>query len=485
MNKSHLPRWNHQAKEYQIGREKRSRALIWPMRSGKSRACIDVGCYQFKRGKIEGGIVIAPNGVHLNWARNEIPTWGHTDMAHATFAWETQKRGFPEKEREWVAMMHSRGMKWLCINMDALNHNDCRRYVRMFLARIKYKFILIVSEAHHFGRAGAKRTKMGRSLSWHAEFVRTETGTPILTGPLRAFAQYELLAPGALGFGTYTEFANHFAEFMKEQRGNHIFKRVARYLNLDELTRKIAQWSSLVLREEIEDLPRLWPIERPVVLSDKCRQSYLEMVTRHLTEIGDDMVTAKEGGARMMKLQQILHGYIRDTDNQRIIEIDPDAAIYDALMEEIDGTVPGKVLVWCRYKEDIRRVGARLKKRGMKWLEYSGNITSAAERERNRIQFNGDPAIDAMLGTPDAGGEGLDFSGADAVIFFSIPPNARLIAQAQERATVKGGKAVPIIRIRHYGTVDDRLWQIVDGNVSLADAVTGHGLRKILMETDI
>ena len=73
-NKSIAPRWAHQAKEFQIGREKRSRAFIWPMRSGKSRAVIDVGCYQFKRGKIEGVIVVAPNGVHLNWQRNEIPT---------------------------------------------------------------------------------------------------------------------------------------------------------------------------------------------------------------------------------------------------------------------------------------------------------------------------------------------------------------------------------------------------------------------------
>ena len=64
-------------------------------------------------------------------------------------------------------------------------------------------------------------------------------------------------------------------------------------------------------------------------------------------------------------------------------------------------------------------------------------------------------------------------------------PNARMMEQAKERATVKGGESLPIIRIRNYGTVCDRIWSIVDGNISLADTITGTGLRKLLTETDI
>jgi hypothetical protein len=71
------------------------------------------------------------------------------------------------------------------------------------------------------------------------------------------------------------------------------------------------------------------------------------------------------------------------------------------------------------------------------------------------------------------------------VIFMSGNPNARMMAQAEERATVKGGKSVSVVRIRHYGTVDDRIWAIVDGNIKLADTITGSGLRKMLNETDI
>ena len=90
-----------------------------------------------------------------------------------------------------------------------------------------------------------------------------------------------------------------------------------------------------------------------------------------------------------------------------------------------------------------------------------------------------------MIGTPDCGGEGLDFSAAKAVIFASGIPNARMMEQAKERATVKGGQGLPVIRLRNYGTVDDRIWAIVDGNIALADTITGSGLRKMLNETDI
>lgn len=303
-------RWLHQEKEFKEHANSRSRALIWPMRSGKSRALIDVASVQFKRGAILGAIIIAPNGVHLNWARNEIPKW--SSARGRVFAWETTKQRV--KEPQWRAFLRYEGPRWLCVNMDALIRSDCRTAIREFLRAIDHQFFLGVSEAHHFGRPGAKRTHYLRSLAWHANFVRTETGTPILTGPLRAFSQYEVLAPGALGFETFKEFKENYAEVEKARRGSRSYEKIARYKNLDQLKRKIAQWSSLVLREELGDMPSLIRTERPVVMSEAQRVAYVEMVKRHLLEVGEEPVTAKDGGPRMMKLQQILSGFVADTE---------------------------------------------------------------------------------------------------------------------------------------------------------------------------
>ena len=484
-NRSTEPRWKHQAHEYLIGREKRSRAYIWPMRSGKSRAVVDVACYQYKRKKIEGCIVVAPNGVHLNWARNEIPTWCSTAFPNPTFAWETPKRGFPEKEKEWAAFLAAPGLKWFCVNQEALAHPDCVRAINRFLTICHRNFMFAVSEAHHFGRIGSHRSKKARNLSYHAAFVRTETGTPILTGPLHAFSQYEILAPGALGYGRYKPFKEHFADFEPYGApGMHQREKLVAYKNLGELTKRIAPWTSLVMRAELGDMPELIRIERPVVMSEKQRQTYIQMVADHLAEVEEGSVAVKDAGSRMIKLQQILSGYVMDTKNRMILTVDTDAPIYDAVIDEIRGTIPGKALVWCRYKEDCRRLREKLLARKMPVLEYWGDYSTSV-REANRMQFLSPGDDSTMIGTPDCGGEGLDFSTADAVIFMSAPPNARMVAQAEERATVKGGKSVSIVRIRNYGTVDDRIWNIVDGNILLADTVTGSGLRRMFNETDI
>ncbi len=486
MNKASSPRWAHQQIEFDKHKDRRSRAFIWPMRSGKSRGCIDVADYRFGKGHIEGVIVIAPNGVHLNWARNEIPTWSKTPAR--TFAWSTPQRFDPERIRQWRDFLIPRKgtLRWVCVNMEALAHEDCIQAIKEFLRECHRNYMLIVSEVHHFGHPTAKRTFKARGLSHYANVVRTESGTPILTGPLRAFSQYELLAPGALGHDTLKTFEERYVEYEPRRFGTPRGRtpKIKRYLNLDELTREISKWSSLVLREELGDMPELIRTERPVVMGEAQRKAYLEMVAQYATEVEDTRVVVKDAGPRMQKLQQILSGYIMDTKAKVIRTIDADAPIYDAVIDEIDGTLPGKALVWCRHKEDCRRLAAKLRARGSSVLEYWGDFSTTV-REANRAKFLRPDDDSTMIGTADCGGEGLDFSAADAVIFMSVNPNARMMAQAEERATVKGGKSVAVVRVRHYGTVDDRLWAIVDGHISVADAVTGHGLRKMLTETDV
>lgn len=481
-----MSNWKHQAHEFKIGRDKKARALLWSMRTGKSKAVIDKTDYQYKHGRIEAALVIAPNGVHINWTKNEIPKW--CQSPYSTFAWSTPKRADPEVKAAWEKFIGDPfKLRWLAINMEALNQPDCQAALREFLASCGRKFHLIVSEAHHFGRPGAKRTRLARGLAKHATFRTIETGTVILNSPLRAFSIYEILQPMALGYEKYGPFVSHFAEWVMEKKPGHWKARpkLKGYKNMDELRQKISMFSSVVLREDVEDMPELIRIDRPVVMSDLQRRAYLELVNRHMLEIeGEDDIAALDGGARVQKLQQIVNGYIKDTKLNKIIEIDPDAPIYDALLEQVGGTLPGKSIIWCRFREDIRRCVEKLKQAGYKVLEYHGGVPTE-KREDVRLAFQNDPAYTVMVGQPIAGGEGRDFSAADAVIFFSGTPDAKAIAQAEERATIKGGKPVSIIRLRTYGTIDDRVWDIVEGKITLADTVSGSGLRDVLLQTDV
>lgn len=482
VNKADFPRWDHQEQEFKQHCDDRSRMFIWPMRSGKSRGCIDVACRQFEAHKIEGAILIAPNGVHMNWARNEIPTWGWPTLEHRTFTWESSR--MRQLMPEWHDFKRCDAMKWLCINMEALQRDDNKAALNKFIVSCHGKFILLISEAHHFGGVNVIRARRARRLARHADFVRIETGTPVLTGPLRAWSQFEILRPGALA-DSYDEFESEYALMVPMGKpGFRTRMKVEGYRNLPDLTRKMSKWTSLVMRADLHDMPDLIKTERPVVLSDKQHKVYLELVQEFMTEVEDTPVRVKDAGPRMQKLQQILGGYVIDSKTSQVLTIDANAPVYDATIDEIEGTLPGKSLVWCRFREDCRRLKAKLLARDMPVLEYWGDFTQA-QREANRARYLDPNDHSTMIGTMDCGGEGLDFSAADAVIIHSVPPNALMVTQAQERATIKGGKPVAIVKVRHYGTVDDRMWEIVNGNIALADAVSGTGLRRMLEATAI
>jgi len=489
--------WAHQAREFDEHRDDRCRVLLWTMRTGKSKAVIDEAVYQFDQGNIEGVLVVAPNGIHINWVLNEIPKWTFPRNDVMAFGWETPKRADWDRIAALKALNEFPGLKWLAVNMEGLVENgaggaDCLQAMRNFRKACHNRIMLVVSEAHHFGRAGAHRTQNLRTIAKGAKFVTLETGTALLNSPLKAYSIYKILDDLALGpeFAgkAYEKFARRYAEYEIDpdappyRAKRRAYKKLKGYKNLDELQAKMAQWSSVVTREDVAGMPDLLRTERIVVMSEVQRRAYLEMVSRHLVEIGDGMVSAKDAGARVQKLQQIVNGYLKDGDE--IIDIDPDAPIYDALVDEVLGTYPENSIVWCRYREDIVRVCAKLRKAGIPVLEMHGGVPTG-KREDVRLQFQNSDKPVVLVGHPAVGGEGKDYSRAHAIIFFSSTPNAIHVNQGEERGTEKWGHPVTIVRIRTRGTVDDRNWDIVDGKIKVADDLSGRGLRDLLMKTDV
>jgi hypothetical protein len=192
--------WAHQAREYDEHKDDKCRALLWTMRTGKSKAVIDKAEYQFAKGNIEGVVVLAPNGIHLNWVINEIPKWSWPFNEAMAFGWETPKRADWDRIAALEAFeQYHDGIRYFCANMEALSHMDCIKAIRRFRASCNNRIMLVISEAHHFGRAGAKRTRLACNLGRAAKYVTVETGTALLNSPLRAYAIYKILGDDTLG----------------------------------------------------------------------------------------------------------------------------------------------------------------------------------------------------------------------------------------------------------------------------------------------
>lgn len=64
----------HQAAVIERTKDQRFFGLLMEQGTGKSHVIIATMVHLFRTGKINGVLVLAPNGVHSNWAINEIPT---------------------------------------------------------------------------------------------------------------------------------------------------------------------------------------------------------------------------------------------------------------------------------------------------------------------------------------------------------------------------------------------------------------------------
>lgn len=492
--------YRHQLREFEISAELPGRALIWQMRTGKSKLTVDTACHLWSVGLIDAVLVFAPNGVHENWVRRELRIHLWETVRHTALAWSTAvagKKAFnrvPASERgDWLAtnaefwaraeeMLKDKSrLAWFAFNAESMTRKDVRNLVaRVFRRR---RVLIVFDESHDYRQPGSKRTKMARSLAYKAPFRRILSGTPVLNSPLHAFSQYELVQREALGHGTFEEFKGRHARYeLVANRHGQKFPQLAEYVNMEELRDRMARWSSVVLRGDCADLPDLVQTVRRIELTDEQQRLYRELHSQFEVEVAGERVSVGENTNKLMKLQQVVNGFLID-EFKRITSL-ADNPRMDALIDEVYLT-PGKFIVWCAFKEDMRRVTEALTARGYKVLGYHGG-TSPEDKRRAREAFEpgAENDVDGLVGHPRSGGSGLDLSSAGKIIWYSGTPDAIVVNQADERATKMGGDNVPVVSLRAPG-IDDYWAELVQDRRELSDLVAGEGMKEVLRRTAI
>lgn len=480
-----FPNYKHQQLEWDRHRDDDARALLWQMRTGKTKATLDVACYRRMKGDIDAVLVIAPNGVHCNWVRRQLPQHMWETVPYVAHAWQASESHKPEHAASLERVLSCRGeaLAVLAVNSESIIHDKPAKIIARFLRRHQGKCMLVVDESHDFRSPGSKRTKRARSLKKYCKVRRILTGTAVSNSPLAAYSQFELLENHALGFENFADFEGHYAYYVQERtKGGRSYERLDHYRNLDDLQGRMARWASVVLREDVDDMPDLVMDERTVVLPEAQMKAYRTLLKEMILELEDGgEVEAVDGGARLVKLQQMLGGFVVDVDGQvRELVPDDDNPRLQAMLDEVRSS-DHKVIVWCKYREDIRRVVRALTKEGIRCVEYHGAVHSQAKRQQAIDAFNGDPGVRVFVGQPKAGGQGLDLSAADLILWYSHTFDLIERDQANERATQIGGKTVTIKDFVTPGTVDEYILANLGEKRSVSESLAGRGLRDRLL----
>jgi SNF2 family DNA or RNA helicase len=478
-----FPAWDHQTKEFEEHKDDHARALHWQMRTGKTKAMIDLACYLHKTGKIDGVLILGPNNVHANWVRREIPAHHWLGVSFRSLAWNSGLARRKDFELSFKDLLEAKGIAWYAVNVEATTLKLQLPFINAFMKR--RKFLLVTDETHEWRRPGSKRSQFVRNKIRDKAVVRRNlSGTMVDNNPMHAWAQYEILEKSALGHKDFKTFELHYGEWSQRtiytKSGQRRIPHLEKFRNLDELRSELMKWTSYVYRDQCDDLPELVLGKGEFELTGQQKRVYNELVNGELIKLDSGEHLDVDTDGLITKLQMIRSGFVRDAEGETLWLIDHAVnPAFCELLEQIKRT-DGKVIVWCRFRLEIETIMALLKKDGIKAVNYYGG-TKTADRAKHEDRFRSDPEVKVMVAQPKACGQGLDFSAGEHIIWFSHT-HGDLIGrrQADERCTKMGGRKIAVTDMIGIGTVDEKILADQDVKVNLTEYLTGQGLRDIL-----
>lgn len=477
------PPFTHQLETYLRTRDLPAFALFWEPGTGKTRTIIDTAAHLYRRGEITGVVVVAPPGVHRNWATDEIPKHIPIDVAVDCYVWHAARAASKREEFARETFAKHLGLAILCMTYDGICTPRGKEFAGRFMrAR---PCMLVADESAYIKTPSAQRTKVMLGAAKVARYRRALTGTPVANGPFDIYAQMKFLDEGFWrphGLATYTAFKARFGVFKDEFFGARRVPKLVAYRDVERIHDMVAPLADR--RTKTEVLPHLPPKlyqRMPYELTATQRRAYEQMVAELRVELGGGHeVTAPLAAVRLLRLQQICCGYLPERDGAPSSELRELMPVAEnprlAAFTEIATSLPHQAIVWCRFQRDVTNVVARLDKLGLTSCRYDGTV-GQAEREDALARFHSG-AAQFFVANPAAIGTGVTLTEAKTVVYYSSDFNYANRLQSEDRAHRIGqDSAVLYYDIVAEDTVDERVLRALRSKDVMASRVTGDTLR--------
>jgi SNF2 family DNA or RNA helicase len=501
----------HQLKAYELSKDRESFALLMEQGTGKSKVIIDTAAYLYGKGRIEALFIVAPNGVHINWIRNEIPAHLHDSIPRVAVAWSPNQTKKKQAEIETLYDPAFHGLRVFAMNVEAFTTDKGKKAAKRFLRTFTCLFPL--DESSRIKSPTAKRTDVIINFGGMAPYRRIATGTPVTQSPLDVFTQFQFLDPFILEIQQFNAFKAQYAVLLEDGHGllRHIRERLMRkhnlnpeeneaderrlqkltpqmvkrddegrpmYRNLDKLRALIEPHAFRVRKSECLDLPEKM-YQRVYYEMDHDEQfpmyDSLRKDLRLQLASGELSVVTKL--TLVTRLHQVLCGYgPNDTGTKydRPIFAKPlENPRIQALINAIDESIGG-VIIWCRFKKGIADIvealGEVYPDDGI--VQYHGGVSRDA-RVRAVDDFQAGRAR-FFVGQQQSGGIGLTLTAARTVAYFANDFSLEARLQSEDRAHRIGQRnVVTYYDIEAIDSMDKRIIDVLRGKRDMADFITG------------
>ncbi|MHA2428476.1 MAG: DEAD/DEAH box helicase [Candidatus Hermodarchaeia archaeon] len=441
----------HQIEVFNNAKDKDHYGIFLEQGLGKTRIAIKLLEYHFTNFEIDAVIIVTTKGLMGNWAYTEIPL--HSDCHNSKYIWNTSSRLPPQ---------HENIMCYFICNIDALIGERIREPLKKFFSQYK-KVAFVLDESTVAKNIKAKRTKNVIALAQRCKYRYIMSGTPITNSPMDLFSQCQILKKGILGHNSLYSFKGVYADEVKMTLGNRSFNKIVGYRNLDDLTRRVQSFSSILKKDDCLDLPDKIYRTVPVDFTPEQSRLYKELSEQAITEIEGHEVSVVNMLSMITKLLQICAGQMKTEDGSYLMIKNNRMDVLQELVEEC----PGKTVVWTSFVGTAIEISKRFDE-GAVWL-MSGLSTDQRQAQIDKFR-EGEAKV--LVANPQSAGHGITLVESSNVIYYSNSWNYEYRAQSEDRTHRIGQKnSVLYTDLITPNTVEQKVVQLLQNKKELANTV--------------
>ncbi len=339
-----------------------------------------------------------------------------------------------------------------------LNYDSCwREPLKTALLKSQWD-LLILDES--------QRIKGSRGKGSASRFIGIElydiprkialSGYPMPHSPMDLFGQFRALDVGIFG-SYYGKFESRYAV-----KGGYGGYQVISYQNMDEFTDRFNMLAYQVKKEEALELPPEVDEMIPVELDAACMKIYKKLEKDFYVDLEEGEMTAANAMVVLLRLQQITSGFGRTESGEDVFV---SSCKIDALHDILDDCAK-PVVVFCRFKNDLREVRKLADRTGLRMGEVSGSrndLTDEATMPEN---------IDLLCVQIQSGGVGIDLSRSSLAVYFSLGYSLGDYLQSRSRLHRPGQKnKVTFIHLLAKDTVDEKVYNALMARKEVIDFI--------------
>lgn len=485
-----LPPFPHQKEEWEVSRSMLSRAILWEQGTGKTKLVIDTAAWMYGHDVIDAILVLAPNGVHENWVTDELPAHMPDDVDWKAFTYQSKRAKTKWHQLECKKTLEYSGLSIVCMSYDAFMTKRSKawiggmRFARKFLD--KRRVLYVADESQRIKTPNAKRTKSVVASAKYARSRRILSGTPVTKNPFDIYSQLKFLDVDfwkKRGFASYEAFKTHFGIWesfeVKDEDGNVTgrFTKAVAFKHLSQLHEIVMDVGSRITKEDANlGLPPKLYTKRYHELGTEQARIYKELKEDFLAFLDSgEVITAPIVVTQLLRLQQIICGYVPDDMDSTVLHRMPDNPRLKLLLDTVSDVEEGKVIVWARFREDVSQIMEAL---GDAAVRYDG-LTKQEDRlvARKRFQDPEDP-VKYFVANPAAAATGLTLTQARTVIYYSNSFDLEHRLQSEDRAH-RIGQEHPVLYVdlAARGTVDTKIIWSLRNKKGIATEIMGDKAR--------